>query len=73
MADQATMESLGWKFQEWAQSLSDDEQATLAEWMRGAWGDVTPHDANWWRAQDAWSRAWSQSWSHDWAESPAQQ
>jgi hypothetical protein len=64
MADQATIESMAGKFQSWAQSLSDQEQATLAEWI-GRFGgeDVIAHRAGWWQEPDAWSAAWSQSWT----------
>jgi hypothetical protein len=63
MPDQATIESMAGKFQSWAQSLSDHEQATLAEWMGRIRGDdVSAHQANWWHEPDAWAASWSRTW-----------
>jgi hypothetical protein len=62
--DQATRDSVASKFQSWAESLSADEQETLASWLTRV-GDqsVTAHSAgNWWQESGAWSRAWASSW-----------
>jgi hypothetical protein len=62
MADQATSERVGRKFQEWAQSLPADEQEALAEWMQKAGGDeVKGFQSSWWQQSDAWWNAW-QAW-----------
>ena len=67
MADQATIDSVGNKWAAWASSLSDDEQAALAEWASWAWGDVSPHSGSWWREDNGWNQAWAQVWSQTWA------
>jgi hypothetical protein len=62
--DQATMDSVASKFQSWAETLSADEQETLASWLSSV-GDqsVTAHSAtNWWQESGAWSDAWVSSW-----------
>ena len=62
MPDQATIDSVASKFQSWAESLSADEQRTLAEWLTRD-RDVTAHSAeNWWQESGAWSRAWTGDW-----------
>lgn len=64
MADQATIDNLAEKFQQWAETLSGEEQATLAEWMDRLRGDVSAHRAGtWWDETGAWAEYWSQSWS----------
>lgn len=64
MADQATIDNLAEKFQQWAETLSGEEQATLAEWMNRLRGDVSAHRADkWWDEPGAWAEYWSQSWS----------
>jgi hypothetical protein len=65
MPDQAMTGSVASKFQTWAESLSPDEQRTLAEWMSNIGNqDVSAHMAGeWWQESGAWSRAWSDSWS----------
>jgi len=64
MADQASIDSVGRKWQEWAQSLPGDEQEALAEWWSRSRGDeVQGFSANWWQEDNAWSNAWSASWS----------
>ncbi len=64
MADKSTIDNLAQKFQEWAQSLPDHEQATLAEWMeRIRAGDVRAYRADtWWQEPGGWARWWSDSW-----------
>jgi hypothetical protein len=62
--DQATMDSVASKFQMWAESLSADEQETLASWL-SSMGDesVMAHSSmNWWQEPGAWSEAWASSW-----------
>jgi len=69
VADQATIDNLGSKLEQWARGLPGDEQEALAEWMSRAGGDeVRGFDANWWKEQNAWSNAWNASWS-SWSES----
>ena len=65
MAEQATVDSLATKFQAWAETLSNDEQTALAEWIADLAGiDVTAHgDTSWWEQPEAWSRAWATSWA----------
>jgi hypothetical protein len=65
MPDQATTESVAGKFQTWAESLSPEEQRTLAEWLSNVGNqDVSAHMAGeWWQESGAWSRAWNDSWS----------
>lgn len=63
MPEQETIENLAWKFQQWAETLSADEQAALAEWLERALGDVSAHRADWWREGGAWAERWSASWS----------
>lgn len=64
MADQASIDSVGKKFEQWAQSLPEDEQAVVAEWMTRASGaEVQAYGANWWQSENAWSGAWNSWWS----------
>jgi hypothetical protein len=65
MADQSTIESVAQKFERWAESLSGEEQAALAEWWQRANWDVSAHrsDEGWWREPGAWAERWSASWS----------
>ncbi len=65
MAEEATIDNLAWKFEQWAKSLPEDEQATLAEWAdRKRGGDVHAHGADtWWKETGAWARWWSESWN----------
>jgi len=62
--DQATIDSVASKFQSWAESLSADEQQTLASWLTSVSDlSVAPHSAgNWWQESGAWSNAWTSSW-----------
>lgn len=65
MPDQQTIDRVAGKFQEWASTLSDPEQAAVAEWMtRGQ--DVQGHSAQWWQGQGAWESAWKESWNWNW-------
>ena len=58
------MDSVAGKFQSWAESLSADEQETLASWLTSVTDQsVAPHSAeSWWQESGAWSNAWSSSW-----------
>jgi hypothetical protein len=62
--DQATIDSVASKFESWAESLSADEQRTLASWLTSVSDQsVAPHSAgNWWQESGAWSSAWTSSW-----------
>jgi len=62
--DQAMMDSVASKFQMWAESLSADEQETLASWLSSVGDqDVSGHSAGtWWQEPGAWSEAWASSW-----------
>jgi hypothetical protein len=62
--EQATIDRVASKFASWAEGLSPDEQATLADWLTSNRGqDVTAHSAeNWWQESGAWSRAWTGDW-----------
>lgn len=63
MADQATSDRVGEKFEAWAGSLSGDEQEALAQWLsKVGGGDVEAYGANWWQADNAWSNVWN-SWA----------
>jgi hypothetical protein len=68
MPDEGTVESVASKFQAWAESLTPEEQGTLANW----WENIRPDDRDeveahsaddWWNQDGAWSRAWADSWS----------
>jgi hypothetical protein len=63
MPDQATIDGVASKFQMWAESLSPEEQRTLAEWLSNVGNqDVSAHMAGeWWHESGAWSRAWNDS------------
>ena len=65
MPDQVVIEGVGRKFQGWAESLSDEEQETLAEWLTQVRGeDVEAHwDADWWQQPEAWLSAWADIWA----------
>lgn len=66
MADQTTIEGVAEKFERWAQGLSEEEQATLAEWLTTtSGGDVAGHTSSetWWTEPNAWSRAWTETWT----------
>jgi hypothetical protein len=68
MPDKDTIQQVGSKLQAWADSLSSDEQAALAQWWQQWSGDdVKGYTANWWQSPDAWSSAWTESWS-SWSE-----
>jgi hypothetical protein len=64
VADKATADKVGQKFQEWAQSLPSDEQGALAEWLENSSGaEVKGYQANWWQQENAWWNNWQSSWS----------
>lgn len=58
MPDQATVDSVASKFQTWAETLTPDEQWTLASWLKED-ADVMAHSASaWWQEPSAWADAW---------------
>jgi hypothetical protein len=62
MQDQATIDSVGKKFQDWAQSLAPAEQEVLAEWWSNR-SEVSGYAANWWAEPNAWQSTWQSWWS----------
>jgi hypothetical protein len=54
----------GAQFQAWAESISDEEQETLAEWVARVGGeDVEAHwGAGWWQQSEASVSAWADIW-----------
>jgi len=62
--EQVMMDSVASKFQTWAESLSAEEQETLASWMSSMSDQsVVAHSTmNWWQESGAWSEAWMSGW-----------
>jgi hypothetical protein len=71
MPDEAGIQQIASKFQGWAESLSSEEQSTLAEWWSNMAGsEVSAYVAEWWQQPGAWAQAWAGTWSEwsGWSE-----
>lgn len=54
----ASMETVATKFQEWARSLPDDEQESLATWMTHVGSpEIQGYASMWWQGDNAWCDA----------------
>ena len=59
MASEQTVDRIAAKFQQWAETLSAEEQKTLAEWMvRLQKDEARGYSARWYVAPGAWSQAY---------------
>ena len=62
MPKEQTVDRIAAKFQQWAETLSKEEQAALAEWMVHRQKDGTRgFSAEWYLAPNAWEQAYKAS------------
>lgn len=58
MADESALHNVAMKFDDWARTLTADEQTALAGWLSSLSNDeVWAHSRDWWLEPGAWSRA----------------